>query len=133
MRLVEEAPMHIRLIGAYLPLMKALRLGLQDAGFTVDLGADPIAGIPTQKYDALIMDAGRCREDVAATIQSWRCAGVHSPVIVLTSPSQSCERSGLDLGHVLWLSKPFSLENLLGRLRLLRETSQTRCLPACYN
>jgi DNA-binding response OmpR family regulator len=115
-----RSTMHVLLAGAYQPLVKALRRALVEEGFTVDIDCHTGSRPAAPDYDAAILDLGRS-DDAASVLHAWRQAGLNSPVFVLTSPGQNSERpNDVDLGRVLWLVKPFSLESLLNRLRRFR-------------
>ena len=92
-------------------LASALKEGLEEDGYTVDVAQDGIEGETlalANAYDALIVD--------------WRlrAAGRHVPIIMLTALTDVDHRvAGLDAGADDYLSKPFKFEELLARLRAL--------------
>jgi DNA-binding response OmpR family regulator len=76
-------------------------------------------------HDAVILDLGLSDGDGLDLLRQWRRAGFNEPVLILSARDAVQDRiKGLDLGADDYLSKPFSLEELLARLRsLLRRQS----------
>ena len=76
-------------------------------------------------HDAIILDLGLADGDGLDLLKQWRKAGFNEPVLILSARDAVQDRiKGLDLGADDYLSKPFSLEELLARLRsLLRRQS----------
>jgi DNA-binding response OmpR family regulator len=78
--------------------------------------------------DAIILDLGLPDGDGLKLLQQWRKSGFNEPVLILSARDAVQDRiTGLDLGADDYLSKPFSVEELLARLRsLLRRQSAVK-------
>jgi DNA-binding response OmpR family regulator len=76
-------------------------------------------------HDAIILDLVLPDGDGLELLKQWRKAGFNEPVLILSARDAVQDRiKGLDLGADDYLSKPFSIEELLARLRsLLRRQS----------
>ena len=76
-------------------------------------------------FDVIVLDLGLPDGDGLTLLREWREAGFNEPVLVLTARATVEDRiAGLDGGADDYLSKPFSAEELLARLRaLLRRQS----------
>jgi DNA-binding response OmpR family regulator len=71
-------------------------------------------------YDAIILDLNLPDGDGLALLQEWRKGGFNEPVLILSARDAVQDRiKGLDLGADDYLSKPFSFEELLARVRSL--------------
>jgi DNA-binding response OmpR family regulator len=79
-------------------------------------------------HDAIILDLGLPDGDGLELLRQWRRAGFNEPVLILTARDAVEDRiKGLDIGADDYLSKPFSIEELLARLRsLLRRQSAVK-------
>ena len=79
-------------------------------------------------HDAIILDLGLPDGDGLDLLKQWRKAGFNEPVLILSARDAVQDRiEGLDLGADDYLSKPFSLEELLARMRsLLRRQSAVK-------
>ena len=121
--------MRVLLISGYRVLLKALKRGLQEEGFTVDVASDDREAdntIRTGFYDLVVLDLGHPR-DASLTLLGRR-AGLKTPVLVLTAPDGIDDPpSGLHSVGVAWLTKPFELEELLTRVRALADSSLVSC------
>ncbi|MDX6765272.1 MAG: response regulator transcription factor [Candidatus Methylacidiphilales bacterium] len=72
------------------------------------------------RYDAVIMDISLPGRDGREIVQSWRSAGVPTPVIFLSALTEVADRvRGLRVGGDDYLTKPFAFEELLARLDAL--------------
>lgn len=96
---------------------------LRDESYAVDHSADGEAAselMEVNSYDCVLLDwtlPGRSGMDLLA---DWREAGDDTPVLMLTGRSSIEDRvSGLDTGADDYLTKPFSLVELLARVRSL--------------
>ena len=71
-------------------------------------------------HDAIILDLGLPDGDGIDLLRQWRRAGFNEPVLILSARDAVQDRiKGLDVGADDYLSKPFSLEELLARMRSL--------------
>ena len=115
--------MRVLLIEDHKPLARALRQGLEEEGFAVDVAHDGEEGdfkARSAEYDAVILDLMLPKIDGLTLLQNWRRDGLKTHVLVLTALGAIEDKvRGLDLGADDYLSKPFELEELLARLRAL--------------
>jgi DNA-binding response OmpR family regulator len=100
-----------------------IRKGLQEAGYAVDVAADGteamwLAG--NHPYDAMVCDVMMPGQDGVTVVRQLRRKGVNIPVIFLSARHELADRvAGLDAGADDYLPKPFSMIELLARLRAL--------------
>jgi two-component system response regulator QseB len=104
------------------------------AGYAADLAPDGQAGLHfamTRRYDVMIVDRGLPAIEGLDLLARLRRAGVHVPALVLTALGTVADRvAGLDSGAEDYLVKPFEVEELLARVRVLlrRPPAQARTL-----
>jgi DNA-binding response OmpR family regulator len=100
-----------------------VRKGLQEAGYAVDVAADGTEALwlaGNHPYDAMVFDVMMPGQDGVTVVRQLRRKGVHTPVIFLTARHELADRvAGLDAGGDDYLPKPFSMIELLARLRAL--------------
>lgn len=79
-------------------------------------------------YDAIVLDLGLPDGDGLELLREWRKSGFNEPVLILSARDNVEDRiRGLDLGADDYLPKPFSLEELLARIRsLMRRHSSAK-------
>lgn len=79
-------------------------------------------------HDAIVLDLGLPDGDGIELLQRWRKSGFNEPVLILSARDAVRDRvKGLDIGADDYMSKPFSMEELLARLRsLLRRQSAVK-------
>jgi DNA-binding response OmpR family regulator len=107
-----------------------VRRGFEADGFAVEAALDGIEGerlALSGSFDAIVLDLMLPRRDGLQVLASVRSAKPEVPVIVLTARGEIEDRvAGLDAGAVDYLVKPFSLAELLARVRAqLRVVAQT--------
>jgi two-component system, OmpR family, response regulator len=110
-----------------------LRRGLEGEGFDVDTALDGAEGerlALSQSFDAVLLDLMLPGRSGMEVLEAIRQARPHLPVIVLTARGEVEDRvAGLDSGAVDYLVKPFSMAELVARvrahLRLIEQTSHT--------
>src|SRR3954449_6461482 len=97
--------------------------GLREAGHTVQVcrtGTDGLLAAATEPYDTVVLDVMLPGLDGFAVCRGLRERGVGVPILMLTARTQVPDRvAGLDAGADDYLSKPFSFDELLARLRAL--------------
>lgn len=96
---------------------------LTAAGYTVDLcfdGDDALFYIEGTEYDAVVLDIMLPGTDGLTIIKTIRDKQNLTPVLLLTAKSTVEDKvKGLDCGADDYLTKPFSLDELTARLRVL--------------
>ena len=100
-----------------------IRNGLQEAGYAVDVAIDGTEALwlaGSHPYDAMVCDVMMPGQDGISVVRQLRRKGVNMPVIFLTARHELADRvAGLDAGADDYLAKPFSMIELLARLRAL--------------
>jgi DNA-binding response OmpR family regulator len=118
-----RSAVRVLLIEDHKPLVRALKQGLEEEGFAVDVAYDGEEGAYKAKatdYDLIILDLMLPKEDGISLLKRWRQAGLKTHVLVLTARGSIEDKvRGLDMGADDYLTKPFELEELLARLRAL--------------
>jgi two-component system OmpR family response regulator len=101
----------------------AIRRGLRFEGLVVDLaaqGEEALRRAGAIDYDAVVLDVMMPGLDGFETCRRLRAAGLWMPVLMLTARDSVDDRvRGLDSGADDYLTKPFSLAELMARLRAL--------------
>ncbi len=101
----------------------AIRRGLRTEGIVADVAGrgDTALGMArATDYDALVLDVMLPGIDGFETCRRLRADGVWTPIIMLTARDGVEDRiRGLDEGADDYLTKPFSLAELLARVRAL--------------
>jgi two-component system OmpR family response regulator len=103
-------------------LVQALEQALREEGYAVDVALDGEEGLwkaRSWEYDALILDIMLPGRDGWSVLQELRKVK-KIPVLMLTARDAVSDRvRGLDLGADDYLAKPFSVSEMLARLRAL--------------
>jgi len=104
-------------------LSAALRRGLVQEGFAVDVAADGVRALELAdqaEYDAIVLDIMLPRLSGYEVTRRLRARGDWTPVLILSAKDGEYDQAdGLDLGADDYLTKPFSFVVLLARLRAL--------------
>lgn len=97
--------------------------GLRAEGYAVDRAVDGDEAIwlaETNPYDALVLDVMMPAKDGFTVVRHLRKKNILAPVIFVTARGEVEDRvRGLDAGGDDYLAKPFSLAELLARLRAM--------------
>jgi len=113
----------------------ALRLHLEEAGYRLHRESDGLramAAIDRQRWDMVLLDLMLPGADGWDVCRHLRARHADVPVIMLSARSAEAHRVlGLELGADDYLAKPFSMLELVARVRaLLRRIEQLRASPA---
>ncbi len=104
-------------------LARALAHILERQHYDADVVHDGQTGLDyarTGTYDAIIFDIMLPRLDGVRAVEALRAEGVATPVLMLTARDQVPDKiEGLDGGADAYMTKPFSVPELLARLRAL--------------
>ena len=102
-------------------LSRALTAILQHSDYEVDTALDGLTALEyllANDYDAAILDIMMPGMDGIEVLKHTRAAGKRLPIIMLTAKSEVSDKvEGLDAGANDYLTKPFSVEELLARIR----------------
>ncbi|MBB2968932.1 response regulator transcription factor [Leifsonia aquatica] len=97
---------------------------LESEGYDVSVAADGQRALHlslTQPFDVFILDRGLPVLDGMDVLRRIRQSGLTVPVLVLSALGNAADRvEGLDGGAEDYLAKPFDIDELLARLRVLR-------------
>jgi DNA-binding response OmpR family regulator len=121
-------------------LAKALRQGLEEEGFAVDVatdGEEADVKCRSTSYDVIVLDIMLPKVDGLTLLKRWRAAGINTHVLMLTAKSTTPDKvAGLDTGADDYLSKAnLDLEELFARIRALvrRGHQQKDPVLRCYD
>jgi two-component system OmpR family response regulator len=96
---------------------------LKDAAYAVDWVRDGVSATHTLAlgtHEAVLLDLGLPGQDGLEVLRRLRAAGNSLPVIIVTARDGVEDRiRGLDLGADDYLVKPFDIQELLARLRVV--------------
>lgn len=110
----------------------AMQLGLKDnlelESYQVELASDGEEGLNKIKnnlYDLILLDVMLPKLSGFDVCKSARAAGISTPIILLTARGEEIDKIlGLELGADDYVTKPFSVRELLARVKaILRRTS----------
>jgi DNA-binding response OmpR family regulator len=120
--------MRLLLVEDDVMVASGIKLGLSNAGYTVDwVGSAERAeqAVESDSFDLAIVDIGLPGINGLELTQRLRARGLAMPVLILTARDALHDRvQGLDLGADDYMLKPFELPELLARLRALLRRSQ---------
>jgi DNA-binding response OmpR family regulator len=126
--------MRLLVIEDELPMRTALVETLSAEGYRVRSAVDGVAGLElacTEPFDLILLDVMMPGLDGFAVCRELRKRGREIPVLMLTAKGLVDDRvEGLDCGADDYLVKPFSLKELLARVRaLLRRRERQDTVP----
>ena len=111
--------------------------GLEEEGYVVEKAYDGRTGLELlseKGYDILLLDLMIPEIDGLQVLKRIRAQGIDTPVLILTAKSSKEDVvKGLDTGSDDYLTKPFSFDELLARIRaLLRRSRKTETRLLTY-
>jgi len=105
-------------------MAELLRKGLEEEGHMIVCAADGIEGLELSKsyeFDLIILDIMMPKLDGYELAKKLRADKVPTPILMLTAKDSVQDIvHGLDLGADDYLTKPFSFNELLARLRAVK-------------
>lgn len=112
---------HILLVEDEQKLARFVELELASEGYAVSVASDGMAGLVAareSKPDLILLDWEMPGISGLEVCRRLRSTGIQVPVILLTGHGAVADRVvGLDAGADDYLAKPFSIEELLARIR----------------
>lgn len=97
-------------------------VALEHEGFDVDSvfdGEEALDKMSENGYDAIVLDIMMPKKDGLEVLREMRARNIVTPTLMLTAKTEIDDRvAGLDAGADDYLTKPFSVEELLARLRV---------------
>jgi DNA-binding response OmpR family regulator len=123
--------MRVLLVEDHKPLVRALRQGLEEENFAVDVaydGEEADVKVRNTEYDVVVLDVMLPKVDGVTLLQRWRRDNIKTHVLMLTARGSIDDKvKGLDAGADDYLTKPFELEELVARIRaLIRREHQVK-------
>lgn len=104
-------------------LNKIICKTLEKNHYTVDSclnGEDALYCLSMTEYDAAVLDIMMPKKSGLEVLRAIRAKGLRTPVLLLTAKDSVSDRvNGLDAGADDYLTKPFSFEELLARIRVM--------------
>ena len=97
-------------------------------------GAEADQTVAQKRFDVILLDLMLPKISGEQLCAKWRRDGMQTPIIMLTAKGQEKEKiSGLNLGADDYITKPFSLEELLARISaVLRRTDPARAVGQTF-
>jgi DNA-binding response OmpR family regulator len=109
-------------------LNRVLTVAMQKSGYDVDSvfnGQEAVDAVKKHPYDVIIMDIMMPVKNGLDTVKEIRATGDKTYIMMLTAKSEIDDKvTGLDVGADDYLTKPFSLKELLARLRSKERRSE---------
>jgi two-component system response regulator MprA len=104
-------------------MAEVLRKGLEEEGYVVAVALDGPTGLAMARagsFELILLDVMLPGMDGFAVARTLRSDGISTPILLLTARDATPDIvQGLDLGADDYLTKPFSFEVLLARIRAL--------------
>ena len=115
-------------------ILRGLSDNLEFEGYDVSTASDGESGYQLQnscRPDLIVLDLMLPRMSGLALCRKLRSEGNQTPILMLTARSDESDRvKGLDLGADDYMTKPFSIPELMARVRaILRRTRLSAQLP----
>lgn len=118
---------HILIVEDEVSMLKGLQDNLEFEGYKVDTadnGTEGLKKLLSNKYHLVLLDVMMPEMSGFDVCKAARTKGVKTPIIMLTAKAEEIDKVlGLEFGADDYITKPFSLRELLARIRaILRRT-----------
>jgi len=132
-----EQKAHILVVEDEQKIRSGLRDFLEFHDFRVSEAVDGLEAqriVAEKRFDLILLDLMLPKISGEQLCTRWRREGMQTPVIMLTAKGQEKERvTGLNLGADDYIAKPFSLEELLARIKaVLRRMDPGRAVGQAF-
>jgi DNA-binding response OmpR family regulator len=121
--MIVEKPPKILLVEDDKDISHLVKLHLEDEGFSVDVAADGSEGLTKaqgQAYDLVVLDLMLPGMDGLEICRRLRGETDYVPILMLTAKASEIDRIvGLELGADDYLTKPFSVRELVARVKAI--------------
>ena len=118
-------------------LGQAVVQALRDADYAVDWVTDGLTAsevLATQEFGFVLLDLGLPGRDGLQVLAQLRARGVAVPTVIVTARDAVQDRiAGLDQGADDYLVKPFSVEELMARMRAVTRRRAGQASPLLTN
>ena len=119
--------MRVLVVEDEISLANLIKEGLEDEGYSVDLAYDGEEGLYlalNEPYDIVILDIMLPKKDGIEIARTMRSKDIKTPILMLTAKDTVQDKVlGLDSGADDYLTKPFSFDELLARMRAILRRS----------
>lgn len=110
----------------------SMQLGLKDnmelEGYLVETASDGeegLAKIKTNSFDLILLDVMLPKLSGFDVCKAARSAGINTPIVLLTARGEEIDKIlGLEFGADDYITKPFSVRELLARVKAILRRSQ---------
>lgn len=110
-----------------LPMQKGLKDNLEFEGYDVDTASEGNSGLEkilNNTYDLVVLDVMLPNKSGFDICKAARKSGIETPIILLTAKGEEIDKVlGLELGADDYITKPFSLRELLARIKAILRRS----------
>ena len=132
-----EQKAHILVVEDEQKIRSGLRDFLEFHDFRVSEAVDGLEAqriVAEKRFDLILLDLMLPKISGEQLCTRWRREGMQTPVIMLTAKGQEKEKvAGLNLGADDYIAKPFSLEELLARIKaVLRRMDPGRAVGQAF-
>jgi len=132
-----EQKAHILVVEDEQKIRSGLRDFLEFHDFRVSEAVDGLEAqriVAEKRFDLILLDLMLPKISGEQLCTRWRRDGMQTPVIMLTAKGQEKEKvTGLNMGADDYIAKPFSLEELLARIRaVLRRMDPGRAVGQAF-
>lgn len=112
---------HVLIIEDDPDIADLVEINIADLGYKLDKAADGEAGLAKAQennYQLIILDLMLPKLNGTEVCKKIRAEDVHTPILMLTAKSEELDKVlGLEMGADDYLTKPFSIRELLARVK----------------
>ena len=125
--------MRVLIIEDNIELSMAMKEGLSNSGFTIDISNSGVHGEEKafiNNYDVILLDLNLPDIDGLKILKSIREKGISTPIIIVTARSEIKQRTlGLNMGADDYVVKPFDFTELSARINAVARRLYGRANP----